>query len=209
MQRVNAPAGQMQLKGLIEAYVVSEVHFGKFSTDYSFISHFANTERCFYRKKQAARKVPRFWENGRHICHSSGNWYHQVKKTLLKLVPSLNEYLPSKQQQYNRRSDLLQFPSDQIRQQEGVLWYFPGDFFLGPHQGKQNNNWHTCEAPKCPQRLRFCGSSAQGIFWNEVSHDRGGFFFAPLHLHALVNHPPVNWFADARLLFAEAVKTHF
>lgn len=26
MQRVNAPAGQMQLKGLIEAYVVSLVH---------------------------------------------------------------------------------------------------------------------------------------------------------------------------------------
>jgi hypothetical protein len=27
MQRVNAPAGQMQLKGLIEAYVVSQVYF--------------------------------------------------------------------------------------------------------------------------------------------------------------------------------------
>jgi hypothetical protein len=27
MQRVNAPAGQMQLKGLIEAYVVSELSF--------------------------------------------------------------------------------------------------------------------------------------------------------------------------------------
>lgn len=115
MQRVNAPAGQMQLKGLIEAYVVS-----CFSLQVSFWSCVLNvvhsltfaTFMCFKRKKRAARKVLRFWGNGRPICRSSGNWYRPVKKTRLRLVQSLREYLPSKQPPNCLRSD-------RIRLQEG------------------------------------------------------------------------------------------
>jgi hypothetical protein len=68
MQRVNAPAGQMQLKGLIEAYVVSELSFiveqlnVYLEVCVSNVGHFSlfAYSGCFKRKKRAARKVPRF-----------------------------------------------------------------------------------------------------------------------------------------------------
>jgi hypothetical protein len=62
MQRVNAPAGQMQLKGLIEAYVVSELSFivEQLNVFGSLCIKCFAYSGCFKRKKRAARKVPRF-----------------------------------------------------------------------------------------------------------------------------------------------------
>jgi hypothetical protein len=61
MQRVNAPAGQMQLKSLIESYVVSELLF--FTSRVSNVVYsltFCYFLMCLKRKKRAARKEPRF-----------------------------------------------------------------------------------------------------------------------------------------------------
>lgn len=174
MQRVNAPAGQMQLKGLIEAYVVSELFSFKREVQCIFLK---SCIKCcpfpyfcyllmFQKEKTGSEKgatILREWE-----AYLPLFW---------QLVPPSEEDSPEACAEFERvlaKQATTQLSAKWSNQTPGRCFLFGTPCVISSDGFKENSNGHTV-APSAPlKRLQFCEGSAQAIFWNGASRTTEG-----------------------------------